>query len=336
MSKFGREARRLKQEVAARQEWIEEILRLDPERQRRLYRWLDAEEREVPGIEEVSEQIMLSVEGGSIRILHTPPGGAAPDSASRPILFVPGWGAVPEEFREYYELLHGEVELYYLETREKPSSILSRKGPEMTVSRSARDIGAAIRELKLENREFVLMGSCWGASIILQGLHDGILEAPTVLAVDPMQRLWFPRWLLRFVFRWTPDFVVTFLKPIIVRLKLLGMNEPRQRERAEQFIRAADVGKWRAGAVAARNFQLAGKLESIAEEVFVLNCSDDAIHDQRFYPVLTDRLPRGRFLSLQVDESHRERMMGLAAREFARTPSEEGVPESLREYETLG
>lgn len=338
MSQFRREARRLEREVAERREWVESVLHLNTERRCRLYQWLDAEAREAPEIEEASEEVAIPVAGGSLRVLHCmSKEPAAPDRGGpRPILFVPGWGAVPEGFREFYELLHGEVELYYLETREKPSSILEDERPQMSVSQSARDIGDAIRRLGLEQRDFVLMGSCWGASIILQGLHDGTLRAPTVLAVDPMERLWFPRWLLRYLFRWTPDGAVALLKPLIVWLKLLGMKEPRQRERAEQFIRAADIGKWRAGAVAARNFQLAGKLQSIDVEVFVLNCSDDAIHDQRYYPVLTSRLRRGRFLSLQVDESHRERMIGLAAREFARTPSEQGVPASLRAYVTLG
>ncbi|MFW6338984.1 MAG: alpha/beta fold hydrolase, partial [Alkalispirochaetaceae bacterium] len=324
MSTFREEKLRLEREVAARSEWIDEILRLEPEKQKRLYEWIDSETQPGPEIAEAAETIRLPVADGELRVLHT-----APVRRGRPILFVPGWGALPEEFAEFYEFLHGEAELYYLETREKRSSTLHR-GAEMSVEQSARDIAHAIDSLGLRERDFLLLGSCWGASIIVQGLYDRILSAPTVLLVDPMESLWFPRWLLRFFFRFTPDGIVRFLKPLIVRLKLRGMTEPRQRARAEQFIRAADVGKWRRAAVAARNFQLAGRLETIEKELFVLNCSADAIHDQRYYPVLTDRLPRGRFLSLQVDERHRERMIGLAAREFAKVSADEGVPESLR------
>lgn len=341
MSDFRREAKRLEREVADRREWIDEVLSLEPEKQAYLYEWIDAEAEPGPQITEAAETIMVPVEGGELRVLYSVPSSPAPRSQTsgtasraRPVLFVPGWGAVPEEFREFYHFLHDEVELYYLETREKRSSILDPRSG-MNVGRSGRDIEKAIEKLGLRDRDFVLLGACWGSSIILQGLHDQTLSAPTVVLVDPMKSLWFPRWLLRFVFRWTPNFVVRLLKPLIVWLKLLGMQEPRQRQRAEQFIRAADIGKWRRAAVAARNFQLAGKLKTIEKELFVLNCSDDAIHDQRYYPVLTDRLPRGRFLSLQVDERHRERMVGLAAREFARVTAEQGVPESLRDYVKL-
>lgn len=341
MSEFKREAQRLECEVAERRKWIDEVLTLEPAKQARLYQWLDTEADSGPQITESAETIMVPVEGGAIRILHSVPSSPPPrshmsETASRvrPVLFVPGWGAVPEEFREFYQYLHGEVELYYLETREKRSSILDPRS-EMSVEQSGRDIARAIGELGLEHRDFVLLGACWGSSNILQGLYDRTLSAPTVVLVDPMKSLWFPRWLLRFVFRWTPNFVVSLLKPLIVWLKLIGMKEPRQRQRAEQFIRAADIGKWRRAAVAARNFQLAGKLATIDKELFVLNCSDDAIHDQRYYPVLTDRLPQGRFLSLQVDERHRERMIGLAAREFARVTAEQGVPTSLRGYVKL-
>ncbi|MFP4638304.1 MAG: alpha/beta fold hydrolase [Spirochaetaceae bacterium] len=335
MSTFTREARRLDREVAERGEWIEKILRIEPEKQKRLYRHLDVEAKAAPGMTEAAETIMAPVDGATLRVLRSRPGahGMAPASGStRPVVFVPGWGAVPGEFEDLYEYLHGEVELYYIETREKPSSVPAGRRPDMSVEQSARDIAAAIRYLGLDVTDYVLLGSCWGASIILEALHQGCVAAPTVLAVDPMQRLWFPRPLLRFFFFWTPDFLVRLLKPLIVWLRLRGMEEPRQRERAEQFIREADIGKWRRAAVAARNFQLAGRLESIEQEVFVLTCSGDYIHDQRYYPVLTRRLPRGRFLSLQVDEAHRERMIGLAVREFARTPPEQGVPESFREY----
>lgn len=336
MSEFSREARRLEREVGEREQWIEEVLRIDREKQQRLYRRLDTEARAAPRITEASETIMVPVDNGEIRILHSRlEASRKAVRSARPVVFVAGWGAVPEEFREFYEYLNGEIELYYVETREKRSSVLSGQRPDMSVEQSARDIAAAVKHLGLEEEAFVLMGSCWGASIVLEGLHQGCLAAPTVVAVDPMKSLWFPRWLLRFFFRWTPDLVVRLLKPLIVRVRLQGMTEPRQRERTEQFIRSADIGKWRRAAVAARNFQLAGRLESIRQEVFVLTCSGDTIHDQRYYPVLTKRLPRGWFLSLQVDEGHRERMIGLAAREFARTPADHGVPERLRDYVEL-
>mgnify|MGYP006294377913 CR=1 FL=1 len=85
--------------------------------------------------------------------------------------------------------------------------------------------------------------------------------------------------------------------------------------------------------MAARHFHLAGKLGSIDRELFVLNSSNDAVHDQRYYPVITRRLSGGRFLSLQVDEKRREKMIGIAVREFARVGSTDGVPPSLKRFE---
>lgn len=342
MFEFEKQSRRLEQEVAERSEWIEEVLSLDENRRRRLHRMIEEEWRSGPEMTELAEMIMVPVPGGEIRVLHLSPsaaGGTGPEAggetARRPVLFVPGWGALPEEFQEFYDVIHGEVDLYFLETREKRSSNLDSGPWDMSVSRSARDIAEAVEYLGLSGRDYLLMGACWGSAIILEGLHLGILKPPTVVTVDPMKRLWFPRWALRFFFRWMPPELIALLKPLIVWVKLLKMEEPRQRERAEAFIRDADIRKWKGAAVAARNFQLAGKLASIADEVFVINSSDDTIHDQRYYPVITDRLPRGRFLSLQVGEKQRERMMGFAALAFARTRAEEGVPELFAEYVKL-
>ena len=97
MSEYRREARRLEREVAEKREWIDKVLRLEPEKQNALYQWLDAEVRSAPAMTEASQMSMLPVEGAEIRLLHSrprraPEGGAPP---ARPILFVPGWGAVP-------------------------------------------------------------------------------------------------------------------------------------------------------------------------------------------------------------------------------------------------
>ena len=177
MSQFARESRELEREVAMRREWIEDILRLEAEQQRHLYELVDAAVADLPQISEVGEQSLVPVEGGEIRVYHLPPALAAtgtrraanddtgsshsqrprePKSA-RPVLFVPGWGAIPQEFQEFYEFLGDEVELYYLETREKRSSLLRGKNPPMSVEQSARDVATAIRHLGLEGSDFVLI-----------------------------------------------------------------------------------------------------------------------------------------------------------------------------------
>jgi hypothetical protein len=277
------------------------------------------------------EEIRVPVEGGDIRVFACRP--PSPE-AKRPIVLVPGWGVVPEGFREFYQLIHGKAEFYYVETREKGSSRLSARWPDMSPRQSARDIGAALDALGLHGRrDFVLVGACWGAALIIQGLLDGAVDAPTIVAFDPIHRLWFPKWILRWVAPVVPAFLVGAARWLFVSALIGDMQEQSQKARDYAFVRAAVPGKWKRAAYAARDLELFGTLGGIARELFVVNASNDRVHEQTFYPRIAGELPRGRFLYLPTDESDRERCMAASALEFARVSASEGLPPRLAYFE---
>jgi pimeloyl-ACP methyl ester carboxylesterase len=289
--------------------------------------------RDIPRFWEpgVGQERYIPVEDAEIRAFHFHP---ARPQAVRPIVVLPGWGATPEGFQELYAVLHGKAELYYLETREKTSSRILHRRPDMSVSRSARDVQAALEALGLAGRrDFLLLGACWGGTIILRGLAEGSLEAPTIVVADPMHTLWFSRWVLRHISPLLPTPVVHLLRPILLHSMLGDMKEPVQKQRTFQFVRSADVWKWKKAAEAAQEIELFGALSGIQKEVFVLNGTGDKLHDQRDYPRIAGELPRGRFLFLPTDESLREHLFGAVALEFAGVSAGEGLPPSLAGFE---
>jgi hypothetical protein len=272
----------------------------------------------------------VPVPGAELRVYHSQP---ANRSARRPIVLVPGWGTIPEGFQGFYQGVHGRAELYYLETREKNSSRIIGRRPDMSVLRSARDIQLALHALGLAGRDFVLIGSCWGASMILEGLLSGQLEAPTIILADPMHTLWFPKWVLRWVSPLLPAAAVRLLRPLLRQALLEDMKESAQKKRTFAFVNSADIWKWKKSAEAARDFELFGRLHSVGQELFVLNGTADKVHDQGHYPRIARELPGGRFLYMPVEESLRERMFAAAALEFARQSAAEGLPPSLAGFE---
>jgi pimeloyl-ACP methyl ester carboxylesterase len=277
------------------------------------------------------EEVMVPVEGAELRVFHF---RSHDPSARRPIVMIPGYGATPEGFQDFYTAVRDKAELYYLETREKSSSRITGKPADMSVSRSARDVQQALSYLGLAGScDFVLIAPCWGASIVLHGLIEGSLDAPTVLVADPMHTLWFPRWVLRYVSPFLPSLLVRALRPFIARSMLGDMQEPTQKLRAFAFVYGADPWKWKKAAEAARDFELFGRLSGVSREVFVLNGPNDKIHDQRLYPRIASEMPGGRFISMQTHERHRERLFGVAALEFARVSAGEGLPLSLARSE---
>jgi len=292
--------------------------------------------RDIPRFWEpgVGRERYIPVEHAEIRVFHFHP---AHPQAVRPIVVLPGWGATPEGFQELYAVLHGKAELYYLETREKASSRLLHRRADMSVSRSARDVQAALEALGLAGRrDFLLLGACWARTVILRGLAEGSLEAPTIVVADPMHTLWFSRWVLRYVSPLLPLPVVHLLRPILLHGMLGDMQEPAQKQRFFHFVRSADPWKWKKAAEAARELELFGSLSGIRKEVFVLNGTRDKVHDQRDYPRIAGELPRGRFLFLPAGESLRERLFGAVALEFARVSAAQGLPPSLAGFEKPG
>jgi pimeloyl-ACP methyl ester carboxylesterase len=204
----------------------------------------------------------------------------------------------------------------------------------MSVLRSARDIQMALRALGLAGkRDFVLLGACWGASMILEGLLAGELDAPTIILADPMHTLWFSKWVLRWISPLLPAGVVRLLRPFLRQALLGDMKESAQKQRTFAFVNSADIWKWKKSAEAARDFELFGRLHSVGRELFVINGTADKVHDQGHYPRIARELPGGRFLYLPVEESRRERMFAAVALQFARQSAADGLPASLAGFE---
>ena len=178
-----------------------------------------------------AEAIDVPVEGGTIRIYRIPGSGSG-----RPVVFVSGWGTVPETFNDFFGAVSPDTEIYHVETREKPSSRIERRAARFDMDQISADVGIVMDSLGLNDRNPVLMGTCFGSAVILHGLAQGILDAPTVVCVDPMVRLWIPRWLIVVLRPILPTFLLRFLRPPLRALVLAGMRAPVQRARAAVFI----------------------------------------------------------------------------------------------------
>ena len=169
--------------------------------------------------------------------------------------------------------------------------------------------------------------------MILEGLLEGVLEAPTILLADPMHALWFSKWVLRWISPLLPSAAVQLLRPILRQALLGDMEDTVQKQRTFAFVNSADIWKWKKSAEAARDFELYGRLAAVKRELFVINGTADKVHDQRHYPRIALELPGGRFLYLPVEESRRERMFAAVALEFAAVSASDGLPAGLARFE---
>jgi hypothetical protein len=315
------------------QDLFAQALASTPAQRERVADMLAQADRSCPGFWEPEEgvEMRVPVEGADVRVFACRPRTPVD---TRPVVLVPGWGVTPEGFQAFYQSIRGKAEFYYVETREKGSSRIGGRAPDMSPAQSARDIGAALESIGLAGkRDFVLAGVCWGSTLVLQGLLDGVIDAPTILVGDPMHRLWFPRWMLRYVAPLAPAFLLGAARWLIALAMIGDMQEKTQKSRDYAFVRAADPAKWKRSAFAARDLELFGAVGRIGRDVFVVNGTNDKVHDQAHYPRIASEMPKGRFLYLPTDESNRERCIGAAALEFARVSAADGLPPALAGFE---
>jgi len=283
----------------------------------------------IPWNPSITKDIYVPVEGGEIRVVHVKP---EKPLNKRTIVFVPGWGVLQEGFSVLYEVLHDEIEFYYIETREKRTSRIKRRKVDMTIQRMAIDIMQAIDFLKINKNDFTIVGTCWSATIFLQGILDGVFEAKSILLFDPMHKLWFNRFLLTFE-PVVPAFVVNILRRVFMFFAFLGMKEKAQKERGQKFVMSAVIWKWKKAAYPVRDLELFGTLSPITQEIIIFNETTDKVHNQEDYPKLAKEMPKGRFFFMNTIESNRERIMSVIIKEFAKTDLKANIPPILREFE---
>lgn len=325
----------LKSQPNVSDEWLSRVLSIKPELANQLNHWIDEQFPPYPAMvpdfwdPSISTIHYIPVESGSIRVIHYCP--SYPKS-KRPVVFIPGWGVIPQGFRDLFEIFYLQVEFYYIETREKSSSRIHKYNSNFSMHQMAQDVGKVLIRLGLWNQDFVLMGGCWGSSVILQGLLDGTIDAPTIALFDPMHRLQYPSWILKIAHR-IPLWFLWMLKPVLKWVKIRKLTQPKQRQRTIAFIKSAVLWKWRKAAHDVRNFELFDTIENIPHPVLIFSGTGDVIHDQRNYPLLAKQMSLGRYFYVQIDESRRESLMALVGLEFCQMLRNEGIPKKFQNYE---
>ncbi|MHA1556187.1 MAG: alpha/beta fold hydrolase [Candidatus Heimdallarchaeota archaeon] len=270
--------------------------------------------------EPISKAHWIPVDGGEIRVLHTKPKNPV---GIRPVVFISGWQTMPYQFDDLYNILYDRVEIYYIETREKSSSRIRRRKADLSLSQKAKDVQVVLEYFRLQDKDFVLFGTCWGAAIVYQGLLDGVLKAPTIATFSPMHKLWFNKFILKYLIPFTPSFFITFLMRTLAHVIFIGEKAETQKNRMQLTMKEGVAWKWKKAARAAVQFELFGKLSTIKEEILVISGTHDRVHKGNDYPRFAEELPNGRFFHFGIDESERERILGVLIHELALTSSKQ-------------
>lgn len=311
----------------------EEIFSHTKEQKEVIQNLLKQGRRDVPTFldEGASDITFVPIDEGELRVFHHKPDNI---TTKRPVIFVPGYVAAPISWVDFHIPHQGFGEYYYLETREKRSSRIKKpRKASMTVNQTAKDLGQAIENLGLKDKDFVLYGSSYGSTIVLEGLIHGYFTAPTIVVHDPMVKWVYDKSGYNIMLKVVPKFILSALRMPLARLFTMGMKNKANRERMLEFCRGIQPWKFKRSTLQNNKMNMIDELKKIKEEVFLTTGPLDRYHHRIEYYNYAKEMPRGRLIFMNTPDTERQLIAGIIGTEFMKITKDDDVPESIKQFE---
>ncbi len=294
---------------------------------------LEEGRRDVPTFmdEGAAEILYVPVDDGEIKVYHHVPENS---DTKRPIVFLPGFVANPRTWVDFHITHQGFGEYFYVETREKRSSKIKRtRNTSMTIKYTAYDVSLILKELGLNDKDYVLVGSSYGGAVILEGLIHGYLDPPTAIVHDPIIKWPLGRSIIKVLLRVVPKFILSSMRIFLAKVFTFGMKNKDQRDRMIEFTRGIEPWKFKKATFQNDKFNIFDDLKKIKKEVFLTTGPLDRYHPRIDYYNYSKEMPKGRFIFMDTPNNDRQLLAGIIGTEFAKQTKDEDIPESIKQFE---
>lgn len=203
----------------------------------------------------------------------------AEPSEHLPLVMIPGLSSVIESFTGVLHELTRTHLVIYVETREKPSSVIS-KACRFDVPSFARDIETAIHRSGLREDGYLLAGFSLGAAAIME-VYDrlGVKPAHIILA-EPVPQFRIPLWSLPLaglapaIFPMLKPFAKWYMRTFMIDVS----KDPEIMRIVERAIDNADPFKLGRTLLSVRRFQAWEKLSGLDRPTLIIATSADTLH----------------------------------------------------------
>ncbi len=196
-----------------------------------------------------------------------------------PIVLLPGMASVIENFKDTIIALTENHVVYFLETREKGSSIILGKAG-FSIPEIASDLPVAIEMLGLEAKSYILAGYSLGASVITSAFKNLLAKPLAVVLIEPSASFKWPWWLPHLARVAVP--IYGLIKPFLKwHMKTFKINKEEDYEMFiinSRIIDQADPRKLAATVLSVRHFEAWEYLEHIDSPCLVIGVSHDKFH----------------------------------------------------------
>jgi len=255
----------------------------------------------------IKEYYITMSDGVQLKIIDFIPGH---DSENKPlILFVAGWISLISGWKDVLKIVTPQYRTIYIETREKNSSKLPRRGKvSFTIERLVADLEETINTLISPKRGFIFCGSSLGATTILEYMASGERQPQCAILIGPNGEFRFPRGLGHIIPALHPS-LYSIVKPV-VKWYLKNFRLDPEKDRAqmikyENTLDAADPYKLKPNAIAIRNYKIWDKLPSIAAPTIMIGATTDKLHGSDNLQRMVSLMPHARYTEFSSNtETH--------------------------------
>lgn len=249
----------------------------------------------------------------SLRVVTFTPGHAALHPA---IVFVAGWISLIQGWKNVLREMTKDFTVYYVETREKISSIVEGK-MDFTVEEIGGDVVLLVEQLGLD--DYVLFGSSLGATAIIDGYRllkrkpvGLVLVAPNAVFRVPLL------WKIIVTLFYAPLYALIrpSVKWYLRRFRLNVKTDTAQYEKYCEALDAADPRKLKKAVMSVWSYEVWSKLDSIDCPVLIVNASLDKLHEPENLKRIAAGIPKSVEVNLGTNSQTHDKLVVDAVRSF--------------------
>ena len=224
---------------------------------------------------QIEARHIVAADGIELRVYSFKPNQP---STSRPVVLIPGWTSVMEGWAPLLSSWVEKREIHYIETREKRSAKITGKlrVQDFSMINHVEDLKAVVGALNLDSN-VLWFGSSLGATVILHGMMEGLLEGEAAFLIAPNTKFRFATWMLPVISApwWCYPPLIRILGLPYLKWRL---KEPKQYIRYRRTLTQAHLLRLKRSVKANRRYDLPSNLDRISAPVAICVAASDTLH----------------------------------------------------------
>lgn len=235
-----------------------------------------------------------------------------------PIVFVPGWVSQISGWLRVLLEMTREYTVYYIETREKISSIV--KGEvEYSIEEMGKDVIEVLKQIGLINKEYYLFGSSLGGTIILDLWRFLETKPLSMILVGPNAEFRVPKSWHYIVSSFYPP-LYNLLRPSVKwYLRTFRMNiesDYAQYEKYSEALDSADPWKLKKAVLSVEKYKVWDLLNNIDTPTLIFTASKDKLHEPENLKKIAEAMQNATIVDMETNSGTHSKEMVLKMQNF--------------------